>query len=132
MKNAFGVIALMALTGCCSYSQLLRDTGKVAVDGTTPVATYEVVNVSYKLLGLVPLTTGTTWKEGPYSKDVGSVALFEDQCNLDDNLASVRHACQIVGANDLHNLTGRVDDAWAWSLFLIKKRVVKTSCVITR
>lgn len=130
MNKIFGGIVLVALTGCCSYSQLKTDVGQVQVDGRKPAAVYEVVNVSYKLLGLVPLTTGVTWKKGPYSDDVGSVLPFEDQCSLDDNLDSVRHACEIVGAEMPSDITGRVDEYFAWSLFLIQKRVVKTSCVL--
>ncbi len=132
MKKLFAVVLASVLCGCCSYSELKRDMGSVKVDGRTPVASYEVANVSYSLLGLVPLSTGLTWKDGPYSDDVGSMAWFEDACSLDDNLASVRHACKVVRADDLVNVTGRVDDYWAWSCFFVKKRVVKTSCLIAK
>jgi len=132
MKRLVFSVALAALAGCSSYSQLRRDNGSVLSDGTAPVATYEVCNVAYSLLGLVPLTTGLTWKNGPYSPDNGSMTFFDDQCSLDDNLASVRHACKTVGASKVCNVTGRVDEAMGWSLFIVKKRIVKTSCVLTK
>jgi len=132
MKKLAFSLALVALAGCCSYSQLRKDTGDILVNGVKPVATYEVVNVSYRLLGLIPFETGTTWKDGPYSPDCGSMTFFDDQCSLDDNLASVRHACKTVGATKIRNVTGRVDEAAAWSLFILKKRIVKTSCVLTK
>jgi len=132
MNRLLVASVLLALVGCRSYNQLKQDVGQVKVDGQTPVATYEVVNVSYKLLGIVPLTTGVTWKEGPYEGNTGSMKGFADECSLDDNLDSVRHACEIVGADKLVNVTGQVDEYWAWSLWTVKKRIVKTSCVITR
>jgi len=132
MHKILAISMVMAVTGCCSYSQLDRNMGAVKVDGEQPVATYEVVNVSYKLLGFVPLTTGVTWKQGPYAEDVGSMAVFCDECSLDDCMESVRHACKTMGSDRIVDLTGRVDDSWAWSLFTVKKRVVKASCVVLK
>jgi len=133
MNRIFYSIALMAaLTGCCSYSQLCRDVGKVRADGKTPIATYEVVNASYKLLGLVPFTTGTTWKEGPYDDSVGGMAFFCTECSLDDNLESVKHACKVVGSENYCDVTAQVEDYWAWSCLLFRKRIVVTSCVIVK
>ncbi|MGN0833687.1 MAG: hypothetical protein ACI4RD_08600 [Kiritimatiellia bacterium] len=132
MNKLISTVALAFLTGCCAYSQLGRDVGGVRVDGLEPVATYEVVNVAYRLLGLLPLTAGETWKEGPYSDNVGSMRLFGSTCDLDDNLRSVAHACEIVGGDDIIDVTGRVDEYSGWSWLLIKKRIVKTSCVIVK
>lgn len=132
MKRFFACAALVALTGCCSYSHLGFNPSKTPVDGRTPLATYEVINVSYKLFGVLPLSTGLTWKQGPYSPEVGSAEAFADDCTLDDNLASVRHACSVVGSDHIANVTGRVDDYWAWSFCTIRKRVIKTSCLIVK
>lgn len=130
MNKLFVTALLFVAAGCCSYSELKTDCGGIKVDGEKALATYEVVNVSYKLLGLVPLTTGITWKSGPYRDGVGSAAVFMDKCSLDDNLASVRHACETVGGGKIANVVGRDDVYNAWSLFLIRKEVLKTSCVI--
>lgn len=132
MNKFFAVAVAAMLAGCCSYSELKRDVGGMKVDGRTPVASYEVVNVTYKILGLVPFTTGVTWKEGPYDDSVGSMALFCDEASLDDNMASVRHACKIVGSDEICDVTGRVDTYWAWSCLLFRKQVFKTSCVIVK
>jgi len=132
MKRILLPLVFAALAGCCSYSRLDRAVSGVKSDSGTPVASYSVVNISYKLLGIVPLTTGTTWKEGVYSDDIGGLAIFSDTCNLDDNLASVRHACKVAGARDVSNLVGRYDTYWAWSLCLVKKSVVKTSCLLVK
>lgn len=125
-------VLLLAAAGCCSYSELKTDCGDVKVDGERVLATYEVVNPSYRLLGVVPLTCGATWKSGAYYENAGSVDIFSGECSLDDNLESVRHACGTVGGGRIAHIVGRDDIYWAWSLGLVKKEVVKTSCVILR
>lgn len=130
MKRFVMPVLMIAVAGCCSYSELKTDCGTVKVDGEPILATYEVVNPSYKLLSVIPITCGKTWKSGPYEQDVGSVRLFGGECSLDDNLASVRHACRTVGGDRIAHVIGRDDVYYAWSLFFVKKEVVKTSCVI--
>lgn len=132
MKRLFAVaLCALSFAGCCSYSQLARDTDqKQTVDGRKPVATFLVGNVGYSLLGLIPLTSGVTWQEGAYSENAGGVTLFEDRCTLDENLRSVNHACRTVGSDNIANLVTTIDDARAWSFFLVKRRLIKTSCVI--
>jgi len=131
--NRFLVIAcLLATCGCASYSSLKTDVGSVRVDGRTPAAVYEVVNVSYAILGIIPLTTGVTWQEGPYVDGDWHMTFFRDRCTLDENLASVRHACKIVGSDDVRNISSQVDTCWFWSLLTVRKRIATTSCVIMK
>jgi len=134
MNKIFALAGMAAFAGCCSYSHLSKDMAKVKVDGETPIATYEVVNVSYKLLGFIPLTTGVTWKDGDYNEEVGSMEAFDDQLSLDDNLASVRHACRTlgVGIDHVRSVTAQVDDYYVWSWMFVRKRIAKTSCVIVK
>lgn len=132
MRKTMISVLLLAFAGCCSYSDLKTDCGSVKVDGRDVRATYEVLNQNYELFGVLPITTGTTWKNGPYEM-YGSVDWFGGgKCSLDDNLESVKHACETVGGGTLANVVGRVDVYRAWSLFLVKKTVVKTSCVILK
>lgn len=132
MKKLFAIsLSALSLAGCCSYSQLARDTDQVhTIDGRKPVATYLVGNVGYSLLGLIPLSSGVTWQDGAYTENAGGVTWFEDRCTLDENLRSVNHACRTVGSDNIANLVTTVDDSRAWSLFLVKRRLLKTSCVI--
>lgn len=124
--------SILLLAGCCSYSELTRDVGAAKVDGRTPIAAYEVVNVTYKIVGLIPFSTGITWKDGAYDENYGSMAFFDDQASLDDNMKSVRHACKLVGSDEIRGVTGRIDTYWAWSCLLVRKQVYKTSCVIVK
>lgn len=124
------IVLLLAAAGCMSYSELKTDVGNVKVNGKNVAASYAVVNVSYKLLGCIPLTNGDTWKTGSYGPWVGGMDVFSGECSLDDNLASVRHAREMVGGGEIANLVSRDDVYHAWSLFLVEKEVLKTSCII--
>jgi len=133
MKRISAFVALLSLSGCMSMCQLNRDVDAVKVEGETPLATYEVVNCSYRLFSCIPLTTGLTWKEGPYDPDhADTFAWFDNICSLDDNIASVRHACKVVGSDKVRNVTARYDKSLWWSFFIVEKRIVKTACVIVK
>ena len=86
--RGFGAaLALSALTGCMSCCELSRHVSDaVRVDGDErPLATFMVANVSYSLLGLLPLTSGNTWQSGPYEDFAcGGISFFTDHCTLDE------------------------------------------------
>ena len=130
---ALGAVAAALLaSGCLSASNLSRNVPPTAaVDfGAKPVASFEVSNTSYQLFGVVPLMTGTTWKEGAYEESRrGSWELFSDRCSLDENLASVQAAAKEVGTSRVANLVNVEDEESAWSLFLVNRRTIKTSCL---
>jgi len=132
-KTILTVAAALTLAGCCSYSEFKTCPDKTPVDGRVPVSAYHVANISYKLVGLLPITSGETWKSGAFTEaNTCGIAWFEDRCSLDDNLASVNHAAKTTGATGVRNLIGRYDTAWAWSFFLVKKTIVKTSCILEK
>ena len=137
MKRLFWLVPALAsaLSGCRAYCELSHDLPAFArIDGgETPIATYYVCNVSYRLLGFIPWTTGETWKSGPYEEyHDGGIRFFRDDCTLDDNLASVRHALAEVGSNRLGSLVTVIEENSAWSLFLMSRRVMKTTCLIVK
>ena len=130
------LISLFAtmLAGCCSHTDIghLKPTA-TADDGERALATVTVYNVSYSLFGLLPIESGTTWKEGPYKeRDSWNAAWFSDRCTLDENLASVRAACREIGSNRIENLVTDSDSWRFWSLFIIKRKVMKSNCTILK
>lgn len=130
------VVSLVAtlFAGCCSYTDIghLRP-GATADDGEKAVATVTVFNISYSLFGILPLESGTTWKEGPYKdRENWNWTFFEDRCTLDENLASVRAACKEIGSSRIENLVTDSDCWRFWSLFIIKRKVMKSSCTILK
>lgn len=127
-------ILAAALAGCSSYTDIGRPNPNAHVlsdDARKPIATVDVLNVSYSLLGLLPIESGETWKEGPYAnRPSRNATWFCNRCTIDENLASVRAALRELGSTDVANVVTE-EECWrAWSLFLIKRTVLKTSCTV--
>ena len=133
-KLAFVSLAAALFVGCSSYTDIGHlKPGVTADDGETAVATVTVFNISYSLFGLLPIESGTTWKDGPYKdRDLWNAAWFKDRCTLDENLASIRAACKEVGSSRIENLVTDSDSWRFWSLFIIKRKVMKSSCTILK
>ncbi len=134
MKNIL-ILALgaIALAGCSSYCELSRGVPANANidDDIKPIASYVVCNNQYKLLGLVPLSTGVTWKDGAYAdRREFNAKWFEDRCTLDENLASVKAALRECKTDRLCNLVTTEDSSWMWSLFTVRMYTIKTTCLI--
>lgn len=120
--------------GCSSYTKIGRVATPVRTDdGETPIAAVDIFNVSYSLFGLIPLESGTTWKSGPYEKrDRWNAVFFQNRCTIDENLASLRAALKEVGSSRTMNLVTESDSWRFWSFFIVKREVMKTTCLIIK
>jgi hypothetical protein len=133
-KCALLSVAVLALAGCSSYSEIARWKSDVPVnDGEVPVATFVTQNFSYRLLGLIPLCTGRPWTEGSEEiVDDFNIRLFADEATLDNNLVSLNHALGVVGSRRIAQLESNEDDSAMWSLLLINRHEVRTRCLILK
>ena len=133
-KCALLSVAVLALAGCSSYSEIARCKSDVPVnDGEVPVATFVTQNFSYRLLGLIPLCTGRPWTEGSEEiVDDFNIRLFADEATLDNNLVSLNHALGVVGSRRIAQLESNEDDSAMWSLLLINRHEVRTRCLILK
>jgi len=135
-KFGCGVAALAALvlTGCCSYVNLDRDIPRGAmVEGETPIASFYVQNTSYQLLGFIPWCSGKNWVEDDIpAKDANDwrMSFFCDNVSLDNNIRTIKRACKEVGSNRIASLTHSINEDNMWSLLLVNRKTVKTSCFI--
>ena len=127
-------VAAIALAGCSSYSEIAKWNSKTTVnDGELPVASFVTQNFSYELLWCIPLCTGLPWTEGAGDDgivDEYNVRLFADEATMDNNLASLNHALDLVGSHRITQLKTVEDDSKAWSLFLVNRHEVRTQCLI--
>lgn len=135
MKHVILMISLAFMAaGCSSFSEYSTDVPKYAnVEGDEKaIATYVVANISYQLFHFIPFSTGITWKgeDEIDSHNVSNFTLFDDQATLDENLASVKAATRLAGSNRISNLLTTIDHSSAWSLFLVRRRMIKTTCLI--
>lgn len=124
----------LAFAGCSSYSEIARWKSNVSInDGEVPVATFLTQNFSYQLLGCIPLCTGRPWTQGNEEVvDDFNVRLFADEATLDNNLASLRHALDVVGSHRITQLRSIEDDNAMWSLMLINRHEIRTQCIILK
>ncbi|MBR0197224.1 MAG: hypothetical protein IJQ34_03740 [Kiritimatiellae bacterium] len=126
------IFAAIALAGCSSYTEIARWDSDVKVnDGETPVASFITQNFSYQLFFCIPLCTGVPWTEGEGDIiDDFNVKAFADEATIDTNLATLKHACDVVGSHRITGLKTIEDDDAIWSLFLVNRHEVRTQCMI--
>ena len=134
MKKLVYGIALLAFAGCSSYSEIARWDGSTPInDGEVPLASFVTQNFSYQLLGFIPISTGVPWTSGTSDIcDDFNVSLFTDKATLDNNLVSLRHALDRVGSHRVMQLRTYEKDDSDWSLYLINRHEVRTSCIILK
>lgn len=132
MKNLIYGIALLAFAGCSSYSEIARwESATTVNDGEVPVASFMTQNFSYQLLGFIPLCSGLPWTEGTSDIcDEYNVSWFSDHATVDNNMVSLQHALVRTGSNRITQLRTVEKDDSDWSLYLINRHEVRTSCII--
>lgn len=132
MKKFVYAVALLALAGCSSYSEIARwESDTLTNDGEKPLATFITQNFSYQLLGFIPICTGRPWTEGDEDiMDDFNVRLFADEATVDNNLVSLRHALDIVGSRRIAQLHTTADNDFFWSLCMLNRHEVRTQCMI--
>lgn len=131
---AFSLSLAALFSGCCSWVQVDRDIPDGAVvEGAKPLAAFYVQNTSYQILGFIPWTTGVNWTDDDVSlEDANSPRFwfFCDEVSLDNNIRSLKRACKDVGSNRVASLTHSVNEDNLWSIFLVNRKTLKTSCFI--
>ncbi|MBR4615196.1 MAG: hypothetical protein IKO55_06280 [Kiritimatiellae bacterium] len=134
MKNLIYGIAMLAFAGCSSYSEIARwDSTMPINDGEVPIASFVTQNFSYQLFGFIPISSGVPWTEGDEDVcDEFNVSLFSDKATLDNNLVSLRHALDRVGSHRVTQLRTYESDDSNWSLYLVNRHEVRTSCIILK
>jgi len=133
---AFFLSVAVLFSGCCSWVQVDREIPQGAiVEGEKPIATFYVQNTSYQILGFIPWTTGVNWTEEDEDRTLENVNnwrfhFFYDGVSLDNNIRTLKRACKEVGSNRVASLTHTVNEDNLWSIFLVNRKTLKTSCFI--
>ena len=132
MKKLIYAVSILAFAGCSSYSEIARwDSSVTTNDGEKPVASFITQNFSYQLFGVIPICTGRPWTEGDEDfMDDFNVRFFADEATVDNNLVSLRHALDRVGAHRISHLQTTVDNDFFWSLCILNRHEVRTQCRI--
>ena len=132
MKRVIGAVAWLALaagllTGCATV-QTARDFGGMAVDGgERPVATVAAENYGYYLFGVFPLISGA-----PKYPNENLCTLFAETVTLQNNLGMLTQAVKAERGGKLANVKTTEEWTGSFSLWILWRRTIFTSAVITR
>ena len=136
MKMAWIIAtAALVLAGCCSsHSEISRwNTSVTLNDGEVPIGSFLTQNLSYQLFGVIPISTGVPWTSGDGDSMTDfKCRLFAEEATLDNNLRTLQHALDNVGSHRITELNTIETNDWTWSLFLIRRHMVLTKCIILK
>jgi len=140
MKNLYTVLAAVLFaglfSGCCSYMRVDTEVPDEArIEGEKPIASFYVQNISYQILGFIPLFTGVNWTEEDEDRCIDNannwrMYVFCDRVSLDNNIRTLKCACKELGSNRVSSMSHTINEDNMWSLFIVNRKVLKTSCFI--
>jgi len=128
MKRVAGAAALaLTLAAGCATVQTARDFGGMAADGgSRPVATVAAENYGYYLFGSIPLISGS-----PKYPNAVSCRLFTETVTLQNNLDMIAQTVKAERGSKLANVKTTEDWSGSFSFWIIWRRTLFTSAVIT-
>jgi len=127
MKKAllFAFAAVIA-AGCTTVQYTNEYNGIKADDGRTPIATVEIENSGWFLLGFIPIASGNPDQPGKCS-----CKLFENTVKLENNCSVLERTVMSSGADSVVNITSHWTDESAF-VILLKRRACHTSAVLLK
>ena len=127
MKKIAAVILGAALAaGCTTVQYSTVYNGVRANNGRTPIATVEIENSGWFLLGFIPIASGN-----PDKPDRCSCKLFQNTVKLENNCRVLDVKVKEAGADAVANLTSHWTDESAF-VILLKRRACHTSAVLLK
>ena len=127
MKKAllFAFAAIVA-AGCTTVQYTDVYNGVKADYGRTPIATVEIENSGWFLLGFIPIASGNPKKPGACS-----CKLFRNTVRLENNCAVLERTAKKAGADSVVNITSHWTDESVF-VILLKRRACHTSAVLLK
>ena len=137
MKKAIGFAALaLVFAGCSSITDVTRINSRDVRtdDGAQPIAEVAIHNVSYRLFGCIPISSGEVWKgQCKYAdRDERNTVWFEDKCTPEENLAALKAVLKEVGSDRVQNLVERTQTWSGWSLGIFRQTKETTTCTVLK
>jgi len=125
-KIAAMILAAALAAGCTTVQYSTVYNGVRANNGRTPIATVEIENSGWFLLGFIPLASGN-----PDKPDRCSCKLFQNTVKLENNCRVLDAKVKETGADAVANLTSHWTDESAF-VILLKRRACHTSAVLLK
>ena len=125
-KIAAMILAAALAAGCTTVQYSTVYNGVRSNNGRTPIATVEIENSGWFLLGFIPLASGN-----PDKPDRCSCKLFQNTVKLENNCRVLDAKVKETGADAVANLTSHWTDESAF-VILLKRRACHTSAVLLK
>jgi len=121
------LLALAWMLAGCATVQTAKNFGGLTVDGAArPVATVAVENYGYYLFGAFPLIAGD-----PAHPNAETCRLFEDTVTLQNNMAMLSQTVRKERGRKLANVKTTEDWRGAFSLWILWRKTLATTALIT-
>jgi len=119
--------ALIGMASGCATVQTAKNFGGVTVDGASkPVATVAAENYGYYLFGAFPLIAGA-----PKHPNANTCSFFENTVTLQNNMAMISQTAQAEKGKRLANVKTTEDWTGSFSLWIVWRKTIFTSALIT-
>lgn len=127
MSRVMTFLLAAALTAGCTTVQYSAVYNGVKVDnGRTPLATVEIENSGWLLLGVIPLASGNPDHPGKCT-----CKFFQNTVTIENNFKVLERTVEESGADSVANLTSHWTDESAF-VILLKRRAYHTSAVLLK
>ncbi len=127
MKSAFAaILAAVLMAGCTTVQYSTAYNGVKVDNGRTPLATVEIENSGWFLLGFIPIASGN-----PDFPNRCACKLFQNTVKLENNFKVLDRTVKKTGADSVANLTSHWTDESAF-IILLKRRAYHTSAVLLK
>jgi len=120
-------LALLGMVPGCATVQTAKRFAGVPVDGASqPVATVAVENYGYYLFGTIPLIAGA-----PAYPNADTCRLFQDTVTLQNNLTMIAQTVKAENGKKLANLKTTEEWTGSFSLWILWRKTLATTALIT-
>lgn len=124
---ALALAGVWLSSGCASIQTSRALVGVRVDDGRVPVATVAAENYGYYLFGFIPLITGN-----PDSPEAYDCYWFSDTVTLRNNMQMITEAAHRERGTGLANIKTISRFDGAFSLWILCRKLIFTSAVVTR
>jgi len=122
-----GALALAWMFAGCATVQTAKNFGGLMVDGgAKPIATVAAENYGYYLFGTIPIIAGN-----PAYPNADTCRLFEDTVTIQNNMAMVAQTLKMENGRRLANVRTTEDWSGSFSLWILWRKTIATTALIT-
>ena len=120
-------LALIWMASGCATVQTAKGFGNVNADGASkPIVTVAAENYGYYLFGSIPLVAGA-----PASPNATAFRLFDETVTLENNLAMIAQSVRAEDGKRIANVKTVEDWTGSFSFWIIWRKTLFTSALIT-